>query len=115
MLYGINGFYKGIWLSTHDLLLAYMQTYGFSIDSLILRHSYLDGRRQRVKVGTSFSAWQEIKSDVPQVSVLGSHLFNLSINDFYKIQYSQVCNFVDDNTLYAYEQNLDSVTSNIAS
>ena len=34
------------------------------MDSLKLMHSYLDGRGQRVKKGTSFGAWQEIKSGV---------------------------------------------------
>ena len=39
----------------HDLLLAKMEAYEFSIDSLKLMHSYFVGRRQRVKIGTSFS------------------------------------------------------------
>ena len=43
-----------------------IEAYGFSIDSLMFMHSYLVGRRQRVKIGTSFSAWQEIKSIVAQ-------------------------------------------------
>ena len=43
-------------------------------------------------------------------------MFNLFINDFlYEIQYSQVCNFADDNNIYAYGQNLDCVALNIES
>jgi len=76
-------------------------------------HSYLDGRRQRVKIGTSFSTRQEIKSGAPQGSVLGPFLFNLFINDFYQIRHSQVCNFADDNTIYAYGHNLDSLVLNV--
>ena len=65
----------------HDLLLAKMEAYGFSADSLKLIHNYLFGRKQRVKIGSTCSSWQEIKSSVPQRSVLGPFLFNLSIND----------------------------------
>ena len=67
-----------------------------------------------MKIVTSFSTWQEIKSGIPQGSVLGAFLLRLFINDFfYEIQHSQVCNFADDNTIYACGQNLDSVTLNI--
>ena len=93
-----------------------MEAYGFSIDSLKLMHSCLVERRQRVKIGTSFSTWQEIKLGVPQGSVLGLFLFDLFINDFfYEIQHSQVCSFANDDTTYEYGQNLDSVALSIES
>ena len=77
-------------------------------------HSYLVGRKQRVIIGSVFSSWEESKSGVPQRSVLGPFLFNLFINDFFfDSRYSQVCNFADDNTIYACGQNLYSVVSNI--
>ena len=55
-----------------------METYVFSIDSLKLMHSYLVGRRQRVKIGTSFNTSQEIKSGVPR-SKLNHVIIKLSI------------------------------------
>ena len=100
----------------HDLLLAKMEAYGFSIGNLELMNSYLVGKKQRVEIATTFSSRQEIKLGVPHGSVLGSFQFNLFINDFfYHIQHSQVCNFAGDNIIYAYGQNLDSVASYIES
>ena len=45
-----------------------------------------------------------------------SRAFGRGLNDFcYVKQHSQVCNFADENTIYACGQNLDSVTSDIKS
>ena len=50
----------------HDLLIAKLAAYGFGQHSLLLIHSYLSNRKQRVKVGSEFSEWLGIKSGVPQ-------------------------------------------------
>ena len=44
----------------HDLIVAKLHTYGFSIDSLKLINShYLTERKQRVKINDQFSSWLE--------------------------------------------------------
>ena len=44
----------------HDLLIAKIEAYGFGIDSLKIIHSYLAERKQRVKIGSSFSSWKTL-------------------------------------------------------
>ena len=60
-----------------ELLLPKLNAYGFSTNAIQMVHSYLTGRRQRVKVNSSFSSWKEVKSGVPKGSVLGLLLFHV--------------------------------------
>ena len=95
----------------HDLLIAKLDAYGVGSNSLKLIYSYLTDRKQRVKVGSCFSTWKSLSKGVPQGSVLSPLLFNIFINDsFYAIEHSQVCNFADDNTIFACGETLDEVT-----
>ena len=49
---------------------------------------------QKVNVSNKFSTWEDY-SGVPQVLIPGSLLFDILINT------ASMCNYADDNTLYA--------------
>ena len=46
----------------HDLIIAKFEAYGLSKSSLSLLLDYLTSHKQRVKIGSSYSVWNEIKS-----------------------------------------------------
>ena len=75
---------------------------------------YLNSRKQRTKVGSSYSKWSEIKRGIPQGSILEPLLFNIFVNDlFFVTGKSNICNFADDNTLYSCGANLKTVSENL--
>ena len=98
----------------HDLLIAKLDDYSVGIDSLKVIYSYLTDRKQRVKVGNSFSTRKSLSKGVPQGSVLGPLLVNIFTNDFfYTIEHSHVCNFAVDNAIYAWGEILAEASISI--
>ena len=87
---------------------AKLNAYGFSLLALRLIHDYLSNRKQRTRIGNSYSIWFEIIFGVPEGSILGPLLFNIFLADlFFVLKDVDFANFVDDNTPYSLEENTD--------
>ena len=89
----------------HDLLIAKLAAYGFSNTALCYVYSYLNNRKQRVRINNTYSNYQKIISGVLRDSILGPVFFNLSVNDlFIFVSDVSLHNFANDNTLSAFAE-----------
>ena len=93
-----------------DLLIAKLAAYDLSEEALMYILSYLSNRKQCVRINDTYSEFENIITGVPQGSILGPLLFNLSINDLlFFILIASVHNFTDDNRLSAFAENVSEL------
>ena len=86
---------------SHDLLIAKLNAYGFSIAALRLVQNYLSNRKQRTKINSDFSSWEKILFGVPQGCILGPLLFKIFLCDLVSIMNeTDFASYTDDNTPY---------------
>ena len=75
---------------------------------------YLQNRKQRFKVGTAYSNWQDILAVVPQGSILGPILFSIFLFDLFLDQGNNYfTDYVDDTTPYLLGDNTADVPSSL--
>ena len=88
----------------HSILLVKLQTIGVSKSVLAWFKSYLSGRSQIVRIGSTLSETCIItRAGVPQGSILGQALFNIytCINDLPNVpKESSLESYVDDSKIY---------------
>ena len=75
---------------------------------------YLLNRKQRTKVGSSYSSWENIISGVPQGSILEPLLFNIILCDLF-LEHEEYCftSYADDTTPYVVANNTEEVIENL--
>ena len=72
----------------HDLLIAKLNAYGFSLPALRLIHDYLFSRKQRTRINNSYSTWVEFVLGIPQGSMLGPFCSTFSLQICSSLQIS---------------------------
>ena len=96
----------------HDLLVAKLNAYDLSLPALKMIQDYLQGRKQRIKIGSSYSSWEDITPGVPQGSILGPLLFSIFLCDLFH-EYQN--NYAHDTTPYIVGDNTTKVLTNLSS
>ena len=98
----------------HELLIAKLNAYGFSLTTLKLVHNYLSNRKQRTKIYSTYSVLLEIICGVPQRSILGPLLFNIFLFDlFFIIEDTEIASYADGNTPYGIAGNIDGIIKSL--
>ena len=95
---------------SQDILIAKLNAYGFSMVALRLIQNYFSSRKQRTKINTDYSSWEEILFGLPQGSILGSLLFNIFLCDLFLIMNNfELASHADANTPYAVGNNIEEL------
>ena len=96
---------------SHDLFIAKLNAYGFNIDSLRLVKDYLISRKQRTRINSTYSSWEENLFRVCQGSILGPLLFNIFFCGLFSIveDIDFAC-YADNNTPYTIGNDMEDVT-----
>ena len=98
----------------HDLLIAKLNEYDFSLLTVRLIHEYLSNRKQRTRISNSYSTCTKIVFAVPQGSILGPLFFNIFLADlFFIVNSTGIANYADDNTPYATANDIDSLIASL--
>ena len=96
----------------HQLLLKKLPGYGINNHELRWFKNYLTSPCQSVVYGSAKSAPQQIKSCVPQGSILGPILFSIYFNDLPNcLLQSKILLYADDAVLFYADSNIGNIST----
>ena len=86
----------------HDLQFAKLHAYGLSLSTLKMIQDFLLNQKQRTKIESFYSTWENIRSGVPQGSILRPLLFNIFLCELF-LEHEDCCftNYAGDTKLVA--------------
>ena len=99
----------------HSLLLKKLKNFNLNQQSLDYIESYLSNRKQVTKISKYTSTEEEIKSGVPQGSILGPFLFLCFVNDLPKIfnENTKFLAYADDTQLLVYDKDIEKLKEKV--
>ena len=106
----LTDFSKAFDCVNHDLLIAKLLSYGISLSSSKLLADFLKNRKQRTKVESSYSPWDDIEYGITQGSTSGPLLFNIFLCDLFLIlDKTYFTTYADDNTPHTVQKYISKV------
>ena len=94
---------------SHELLIHKLKSYNISDSMITWLSSFLNNRKQSVRINASTSSWTSVTWGVPQGSILGPLMFLLFVNDIPQITSSNIMLFADDTKLWRLIKSIDDV------
>ena len=109
-------FRKAFDVVDHNILLRKLQIYKFSPNAIRWFQSYLEYRQQALVTDNGLSEYAQVRSGVPQGSILGPTLFLLFINDLpLSLQYCSSDFYADDATFHTHDKDIHTIENRIQS